>query len=118
MTEQRVLFVEGVSEDRPADVPQDWMIRNASRPLPGHKEWVGDFRHGIFFSAVDPEADDAERLTERCKSLDGWLCVWRTRQDVEDYVHEMAKERGLDHGFFDFGDALDLYVARFNRGLA
>jgi len=32
---------------RPTNIPEDWIIMNAPRPLVGDKEWRGDFRHGF-----------------------------------------------------------------------
>ncbi len=121
MTEQRVLFVETISEDRPADVPESWTIYNASRPLPGHKTWTGDFRHGVFFAAVAPEGDpvdefnDSARFHKQCQSLDGWECVWVSLQDVEKYGRKLAADYGMDYDEWDFDDVLFSYQNRFNK---
>ena len=62
----KVLFIEGYHEmTRPADIPADWTIYNAPRPLYGHKRWQGDFRHGIFFAAVAPRATPPTSLAMR-----------------------------------------------------
>jgi len=49
--ETKKLFI--ISE-KPKDIPENWLIFNAPRPLLGDKEWQGDFQHGIFYVAVDP----------------------------------------------------------------
>ena len=73
-----VLCVEGYhTYQRPADVGDDWVIYNAARPMPGHKTWTGDFRRGVYYSAVrlcgdpDDEFKDAARFHKRCVELDG-----------------------------------------------
>lgn len=40
-------------DPRPGDVPSNFPIFNAPRPLIGAKQWSGDFQHDIFYAAVD-----------------------------------------------------------------
>jgi len=42
---------------RPENIPEDWSIYNAPRPIPGEIVWDGDFLHGVFYAAVPPEAE-------------------------------------------------------------
>ena len=65
---------------RPDHIPDAWPIFNAPRPLLGHEEWQGDFEHGIFYVAVDPDGYGAEGFIERNISLDGWLVEYWTEE--------------------------------------
>lgn len=47
------------TKPRPEAIPASWTIYNAPRPLYGDTEWRGDFLTGIFYAAVDPNADIA-----------------------------------------------------------
>lgn len=76
---------------RPDDVPETWPVFNAPRPLYGHREWQGEFEHGVFYAAVDPDGYGAEGFIESNISLDGWL--------VEYWTREKAIEAGRQHLF-------------------
>jgi len=66
--------------ERPHPIPENWFIFNAPRPLLGHEEWQGEFEHGIFYVAVDPDSYGAEGFIERNISLDGWLVEYWTKE--------------------------------------
>lgn len=66
-----------ILDRRPADVPAHFEVWNAPRPLFGHVEWQGAFRHGVFYVAVDPnDRAVAERFTERNVALDGMRVLY------------------------------------------
>lgn len=67
---------------RPDDVPEAWLIFNAPRPLLGHKEWQGEFEHGIFYVAVNPDEYGAAGFIERNRSSDGWLVKYWTKEEA------------------------------------
>jgi hypothetical protein len=75
---------------RPADVPSNFPIFNAPRPLIGSKQWSGAFRHGVLYAAVDITLPGAERCIRDNVSLDGWLCEYITKEDVEKWGREKA----------------------------
>ena len=68
------------------DVPEDWKIVNAPRPLLGPLTWTGEFRHGVFFAAGP--ADD-EVLARSWKADDAWPVEFIDNAEVERRV--MAK---------------------------
>ena|GEM_PF-2688397 len=83
------LFIVGT---RPKDIPENWLIFNAPRPLLGHKEWTGDFYHGRFFVAVDPAGYIPEQWIKANCSLDGWLIKYISEEDAiqqaKNFYHE------------------------------
>lgn len=116
----KVLFIEGYHEmPRPDDIPMDWVIYNAPRPLYGHKRWLGDFRHGVFFAAVMSEGDiadefgDAPEFHKRNRQLDGHVCVWIPKADVMAYGKMKAAEYGIDLEEFDYSDLVSSFVQNY-----
>lgn len=84
-------------EDRPAEAPPGWEIYNAPRPLPGHTHWQGDYRHGIFFVAINP--DDGEysaQMRRQCANLDAY--------QVECITEEEARARCFAYYLEKYGD--------------
>jgi len=85
--------------ERPQDVPAGWTIWNAPRPIYGHQEWQGEFVHGIFYVAVDPDGDFADKFIERNISLDAWQieyiteaeAVNRIKAKYPEYLNEIAE---------------------------
>lgn len=86
--------------ERPHSVLEDWPIFNAPRPLCGHMEWQGEFEHGIFYVAVDPDGYGAEGFVERNISLDGWL--------VEYWLKEKAVDAGRQYLLKKYPEDIDL----------
>ena len=127
-----VIFIKGLEGDRnqflrpegmekPGNVPDTWEIYNAPRPLYGHVTWQGNFRHGIFYAAIDPEGDYADEYRERTLQLDGSRCVFVTVDDVEEwatnYIAELNERYAriesheeIKRDDFDFGDILKSYL--------
>jgi hypothetical protein len=96
------LTIISLLDQRPADVPLNFLIFNAPRPLIGSKQWIGDFRHGVFYAAVDITLPRAERCIRDNVSLDGWLCEYITRADIEKWGNERAASLGIryeDHPY-------------------
>lgn len=67
---------------RPSDVPEDWVIMNAPRPLSGTR-LLGDMRtpvdyaaEGMFVVAIDPSDPDAARHIAANRSLDACVLVF------------------------------------------
>lgn len=68
--------------DRPTDIPQDWPIHNAPRPLYGTQTWQGDFVHGVFYAAIDPADEFAPGWLTRNEDLDAYELVYMTREQA------------------------------------
>lgn len=73
-----------IIKERPAKVPEDWIIMNAPRPLMGHKEWRGDFVSGVFYVALDSEERNYEAKFNFNQSQDAITLEYITQQDVVD----------------------------------
>ncbi len=86
--------IRRVIGERPEDVPGDWLIFNAPRPLPGTRYWQGEWCHGVFYSAVDPHDRYAADLIEGCADLDGWLIQHVTMEDAREWAYYYAEESG------------------------
>lgn len=103
------LTVLRVIGTRPADVPADWLIFNAPRPLYG-KEYTGDFKHGIFYAAIDPADDHAAQFIYENQRNDGWLIQYIDQGVVDAWATKYAKENDFDLAEFDRCDILDSFA--------
>lgn len=70
--------------ERPVDIPNDWIIMGADRPLLGHKEWVGDVVSGVFYVALDPEEWDFIEKEDFNAGQDAITLEYITQQEVVD----------------------------------
>jgi len=108
------LFIIGT---RP-DIPEDWLIFNAPRPLLGDKEWKGDFQHGIFYVAVDPKGYIPESWIKSNCSLDGWLVEYISESEAmkkaTDYYHKEYPNQTEAIGNLGERDLLQAFHLRFN----
>lgn len=82
-----------IDKERPTKVPASWPIFNAPRPIPGDENWQGDFRHGIYYSAVDPnrEKEVVDYNLTTLKSLDAWLVRYYTTSQAIDWMRRYYK---------------------------
>ena len=92
-------------------IPAGWLIFNAPRPLSGtvtadgQMVWVGEFRHGIYYAAVNPSPEDfGPKLMKLNVELDGWLCQYVTEKDIETWGRTYCSEYGIDYAEQDFRD--------------
>ena len=75
-------------DERPADISAGWIIMNAPRPLAGDKCWDGEFRHGIFYAAINPVEYPKyarDKFNINC-DLDGWVVEYCTQADIDAHV--------------------------------
>lgn len=97
-----------VVKDRPEQAPADWLVFNAPRPIYGHAEWIGDFITGVFFTAVDPDAEEADHFIERNRQLDAKQIAYITKAEwdrrVDAYGQKMVEEHNIDLADFDRRD--------------
>jgi hypothetical protein len=99
----------------PKNIPNNWTIWNAPRPLYGDTAWQGDFIHGIFYAAIDPDSIFSESNTKDNISLDAWQLEFVTEEYainkikayyVEKYpkaiylINKLSKER-LINAFYE-----------------
>lgn len=103
MNKQIVFFVEGFHQDpreraqhEGLEIPADWTVWNAARPLYGHEQWTGEFRHGLFYAAIDPCGESHQYFTVRNHELDGWICQWVTQEEVFQTVRSYYETRFPD----------------------
>jgi hypothetical protein len=61
--------------DRP-DVPPDWLIMNAPRPICGTKEELGYGPEGAFTVAIDPADDMAAWMIKENRGLDACTVLY------------------------------------------
>lgn len=84
-------------------VPRNWVICNAPRPLYGHQEWRGDFMSGIFYVALDPEAEDFASLMLHNKNLHACRIEWVTD----------AEARGMARRYYEKHERYSMLFAKF-----
>lgn len=97
---------------RPENIPADWLIFNAPRPLVGAEHWQGDFHHGIFYAAVRP-GECAKGYIAANIDLDAYL----TEYISEDIAHTLGITHALENDFdpndFDRGTLIRAGMERY-----
>lgn len=63
-------------ESFPLQCPAGWIVFNAPRPLFGTECWQGQFRHGVFYAAINPSDPYAQQWIRENAYLDGWVCEY------------------------------------------
>lgn len=111
----KIFTVQQVIGERPSHVPSGWVIFNAPRPLYG-KDWKGDFRHGVFYAAVDPNDPMQAGFIEENRRLDGWMIEYITKEHVWEYGRKLAKEYNVPITDFDFEDVWGSYTGNKEAG--
>ncbi len=108
--------------EKPVAIPPGWLIFNAPRPLSGtltadgQMVWVGEFRHGIYYAAVNPAPEDCgPALIKLNVELDGWLCQYVTEPDIEDWGRAYCAEYGIDYAEQDFRDIQRSYFNQMGQ---
>lgn len=95
MTTHQKITVQRLIEPRPANVPEGWPIFNAPRPLVGDISWQSEFRHGVFFVAIDPGGENAKYCVKRNSELDAWLCEYVTEESVMEWLKVYCQSKGI-----------------------
>ena len=80
------------TEQRPDNVPGGWIVFNAPRPIAGDIEWKGEFRHGVFFAAIDPAGERAKWMVDNNKGLDAWPVVYKSKESIKAEAIKRIKE--------------------------
>ncbi|MFH1984767.1 MAG: hypothetical protein ABIL58_23245 [Pseudomonadota bacterium] len=89
--------------ERP-DLPPGNIVFNAPRPLAGHKDWQGDFRHGIYYAAVDPNGERADWMVEQNRDLDGWIVIYLSREEYLSRARSWAGRAYPDMNLTEFSE--------------
>lgn len=98
--------------------PGEYVFFNAARPLYGGVTWTGDFRHGVFYAAVNLAHEGAQREIENNLSLDGHPVVVLTQEVIERRFAEICveqsrrMERPIDPADWDFEDKVTTVYGR------
>lgn len=111
----KVFTVQQVLGTLPPHIPTSQLIFNAPRPLYG-ETWQGDFRHGIFYAAVDPYTPDGLRHAELNHALDGWIIEYISKDTIWKYGEELAEEYKVSLDDFDFDDVWSSYTSDETSG--
>jgi hypothetical protein len=82
--------------DRPANVPREWPVYNAPRPLPGTATWESDWRRGRHFAAIDPVDERKDEMLRDIEALDGWQVVEVVPADFMAWIAERCREYDYD----------------------
>ncbi len=99
--------------ERPADVPANWTIYNAPRPIYGHREWQGDFACGIFYAAIDPNGEGAEWMHSENRLNKACVVKYVSKADVMTWVYAYGEKRGVSRERIDavpFNALLGIYA--------
>ena len=93
MNEVLVNSADWPDPDVPEQVPGDWMVANAPRPIAGEIAWTGPFRHGVFYAAAPPGPVDRW----------GWPAddAWMIRTISDDVILEAVLGKAADYGYAD-----------------
>jgi hypothetical protein len=86
------LIVQRIISAPPDQAPTRWLVFNAPRPLRGDRNWEGQFKHGIFYVAIDPMSDEANDMVAENDESDGWLCQYVTEEAVMAWAREYFRK--------------------------
>lgn len=91
------------------------LIMNAPRPLMGDPEnmWNGDFNHGRFYSAIDPNGEFAKSNIEENRKLDAWLLGHVTESDILEYFKRGKLVDRLDT--LEQDDLNHIFMTKFDK---
>lgn len=73
---------------RPEDIPADWVVFNAPRPIYGHKCWEGEYNAGTFYAAIDMSDKWGEEYLKETLLLDGYPLQFITEEFQKEWVRE------------------------------
>ena len=90
----------------PLTVPAGRTIFNAPRPIYGQLTWNGDYRHGRFYTAIDPSDGFvfrgnqtlSQKWAEGNAELDAWVLIFVDDDTAIADCWAMASESGVDPG--------------------
>jgi len=90
--------------ERPTQAPEGWLIFNAPRPLYGQLEWQGDFKHGLFYVAVDPADEFSAGFIFENLRNDAYLLRYASPVEVMEWAKKFAADHQVDLADFEQRD--------------
>ena len=94
MSDSKTVTIFRMPESARQDEPDGWLLFNAPRPLYGHREWRGDFVHGVFYAAVNPRGERAEWMICENAKLDGWVIRYYGEAEILEHAQHTADKYG------------------------
>lgn len=79
--------------ERPASVPAEWVIFNASRPIYGDIEWRDGGGFGFFWTAVDPAGQRAAWMQEENRRNDAAIVTLVTEEEAYQRGRQIVLDR-------------------------
>lgn len=64
------------------DIPGDWIVCNAPRPLVGTKVWRGPFVTGVFYAAIAPDDEQKDWMIVRNSSDDAAQLIYHDEAEL------------------------------------
>lgn len=109
-----------VCESLPGDLPKDWIIMNAPRPLLGDKVEQGQFMHGVHYAAINPGVEFADELMKR-NLMDDARVVFVANMETQtamalETISPEYQETYRKMPATRRADAIKTFVLKLNRG--
>ena len=70
--------IRHVCAEHPTDIPQDWVICNAPRPIVGTKIWTGPFITGVLYAAFAMDDEQSDWMIMRNSIQDAVMVFYHT----------------------------------------
>jgi hypothetical protein len=83
------------------EIPADWELWNAARPIAGDVAFAGPFLQGIFYTAIDPSGPYADDMRSRNIALDAALIFCVTAEQAVEAYRRYGASLGLGDKEFD-----------------
>lgn len=110
-----IRIIEGFTRDLGLPNLPGWEFYNAARPFPAHETWTGEFVSGIFYGAIDPQADYADEYRKRAEELDADLLVFVARDEVEAWGRAYCQKHGINYDKYEFSDIAKAWLRHAER---
>ena len=88
--------IRHVIGERPAGIPEDWIICNAPRPIRGTVTAAGAFITGLFYAGIAPDDPNRDWLIMYNTTQDAYQIIYHTEEEVIDIAFEYWSVRYPD----------------------
>ena len=95
---------------RPANVPENWQVWTAPRPLYGTQVW----KDGFHFAAIDPTDKNSNMFIEENCKLKADILEYVTPAEMREWVKAFCKSQGYE--FTESDNDLVTYLYNANNG--
>lgn len=92
------------------DIPEDYLIYNAPRPLRGSIDWIGDFISGVFYAA-SPQTDIGAYWTNI--NLDAVILKYASEEDIRKFVDTVLVTEYPEVAKLDFEEYREYFEDKF-----